>query len=148
MHLDSLKVSGTQHRHSAPPVAQQPQKDRDFLQNALNEKAKHAAPASWSARYHPFGEGHGQTAWSSDLCRGASRTCKNLQHRSCSGKICTESARQHPTPKYGPSKKNRKPADHLTRPHSPPDSTQWGAVLPNKNLETIRQQTPSRTHKG
>jgi hypothetical protein len=49
MHPDSLKVSDTQHRHSAPPVSQQTQKDREFLQNTLNEKNKHAAPASWSA---------------------------------------------------------------------------------------------------
>jgi hypothetical protein len=70
-----------------------------------------------------------------------------LQHRSCSGKIYTESARRHHTLKYGPSKKKWKPADHHTRPHSPPDSTRWGVVSPNKNIETIRLQSPSRTHK-
>ena len=89
----------------------------------------------------------GKPARSSDLCREASSTCKLSQHRSCSGKIYTESARRHYTLKYGPSKKNRKPADHHTRPHLPPDFTRWGAALPNINKETIRQQTPSRRHK-
>jgi hypothetical protein len=95
----------------------------------------------------PSGKDTGKPARSSDLCRGASRTCKFLQHRSCCGIIYTESARRHHTLKYGPSKINRIPADHHTRPHSPPDSTQWGAISPNKNMETIRQQTLSRTHK-
>ena len=61
MYPDSLKVSDTQHRHSAPPLARQPQKVKESLQNAPNEKNELDAPASWSARYHPFGEGHGQT---------------------------------------------------------------------------------------
>ena len=85
----------------------------------------------------PSGKDTGKPARSSDLCRGASRACKLLQHRSCSGKIYTESARRHHTLKYWPSKKNWKPAYHHTRPQSPPDSTRWGAVSPNKNIETI-----------
>jgi hypothetical protein len=61
MYLDSHTDSDTHSMHSAPPAAQQPRKDRESLQNSLNEKYEHVAPASWSARYHPFGEGHGQT---------------------------------------------------------------------------------------
>jgi len=62
MHLDSHTDSDTHSMHSAPLVAQHPRKDRESLQNSLNEKYEHVAPASWSARYHPFGEGHGQTS--------------------------------------------------------------------------------------
>jgi len=47
--------------HIAPPATQHPRNDSDTMQNSLNEKYEHAEPASWSARYHPFGEGHGHT---------------------------------------------------------------------------------------
>jgi len=62
MHLHSHTDSDTHSMHSAPPAAQQPQEDRESLQNAPKEKNEQAASASWSARYHPFGEGHGQTS--------------------------------------------------------------------------------------
>jgi hypothetical protein len=61
MYLDSHTDSDSHSMHSAPPAAQQPRKDRESLQNSLNEKYEHAAPASLLARYHPFGEGHGHT---------------------------------------------------------------------------------------
>ena len=61
MHLDSHTDSDTHSMHSVPPAAQHPRKDRESLQNSLNEKYEHAAPASLLARYHPFGEGHGHT---------------------------------------------------------------------------------------
>ena len=34
---------------------------RSTMQNSLNEKYMHNESAPWSARYHPFGEGHGNT---------------------------------------------------------------------------------------
>ena len=64
MYPDNHTDSDTQPMHSALPATQQPRKDRESLQNSLNEKYEHVAPASWSAQYHPFGEGHGQTVTS------------------------------------------------------------------------------------
>jgi len=56
-HVDS----DTHSMHTAPPAPRHPRLDSDTMQNALNEKYRHTESAPWSARHHPFGEGHGHT---------------------------------------------------------------------------------------
>jgi hypothetical protein len=138
MYLHSHTDSDTHSMHSAPPAAQQPRKDRESLQTHPMKKTSMLRPLLGRPDTIPSGKDTGKQARSSDLCRGASKTCNFLQHRSCRGRIYTEGARRHHTLKHGPSKINQKPADHYTRPYSPPDSTRWGAASPKKDMVAIR----------
>jgi len=58
-HQASHADSDTHSMHTAPPAPRHPH--HDTMQNSLNEKYRHTEPAPWSARHHPFREGHGHT---------------------------------------------------------------------------------------
>jgi len=64
--------------HTAPPAPQHPRHDSDTMQNSLDEKYEHTEPASWSARYHPFGEGHGHTSTVLGLVQGSEQDMQFL----------------------------------------------------------------------
>ena len=147
-YLHSHTDSDMHSMQSASPAVRHSLKRRESLQNAPKGKNVLDAGASWSARYHLFGEGHGQTC----TVLGPVQPSKQKRQISATQELqwqnFTESARRHHTPKYGLSEKIWNPADQPTQPHSTPDFTQRGAAFPNKNLKTIRQPTPFRTHKG
>jgi len=59
MHQTNRADSDTHSMHTAPPAPRHPHHDSDTMRNSFNEKYRHTEPAPWSARHHPFGEGHG-----------------------------------------------------------------------------------------
>jgi len=61
-HQASLADSDKHPMHTAPPAPRHHHHDSENTQNPLNEKYRHNAPAPWSARHHPLGEGHGHTS--------------------------------------------------------------------------------------
>jgi len=61
-HQASQADSNKHPMHKAPPAPRHPRHDSDNMQNSLNEKYRHTELAPWSARHHPFGEGHGHTS--------------------------------------------------------------------------------------
>jgi len=74
-HQASHTDSDTHSMHTAAPASRHPRHDSDIIQNSLNEKYRHTESAPCLALHHPFGEGHGHTTRSPDLCRGVSTDC-------------------------------------------------------------------------
>ena len=90
---EKLPQHATEDLQQNPPAPRHPRLDSDTMQNSHNEKCIHSESAPWSARYHPFGEGHGQPARYSDLCRGMSMDCNFWQTRSCRCRFWTRHER-------------------------------------------------------
>jgi len=61
-HQASLADSDKHPIYTAPPAPRHHHHDSENTQNPLNEKYRHNAPAPWSARHHPLGEGHRHTS--------------------------------------------------------------------------------------